>query len=78
MPGIKTDQETQPEHIEQISENKMMVEHDDGSKFECNFNGKFPDALKKNKKPPGRGKYFKGFGKGSDSIRKNRERLGLD
>jgi len=76
--GIKTDAETHAEHIEQVGEHKAIVEHDDGSKFECNFQGKFPDELKTNKKPPGRGKYFSGFGNGSKTIRKIRETLGLD
>ena len=71
--------DTKPVSVEQTGPQTMQVEHEDGSKFDCSFNGKFPERLKHDKKPPvGNGKYFSGFGLGSDSIRKNRERLGLD
>lgn len=71
--------DTKPISVEQTSAHTMQIEHEDGSKFDMNFNGKFPDRLKKDKKPPvGNSTYFSGFGSGSESIRRNRQRLGLD
>jgi len=67
--------ETSPEHIEQTGPNTMVVEHDDGSKFECDFKGKFPEGAKG--KPPGSGVIFSGFGNGTGGIRAWREKLGL-
>jgi hypothetical protein len=71
--------DTKPISVEQTGPQTMQVEHEDGSKFDCKFNGKFPERLKHDKKPPvGSGKYFGGIGQGSENIRKMRERLGLD
>ena len=71
--------DTKPCSIEQTGPHTMQVEHEDGSKFDCNFKGEFPERLKHDKKPPvGNGKYFNGFGQGSKNIRKWRKHLGLD
>jgi hypothetical protein len=69
--------ETQPEKIERTGENSMVVTHDDGSKFDCNFNGNFPskrniDGVKSSKC------LGSGDGPGSGSIKKMRDKLGLN
>jgi hypothetical protein len=71
-------EETKPISIEQVGEGKAIVEHEDGSKFECNYTGKYPERLKHDKTPPIERKYFGGFGSGTGNIKKMRERLGLD
>jgi len=70
------EKDSHAERIEQTGKNTMLVEHDDGSKFECNFIGKFPDKAREG--PPATKVMFNGIGDGTGSIKEWRKKLGLD
>lgn len=69
--------ETEPTRIERTGERSMVVEHDDGSQFDCSFNGDFPT-----KSAMGKVKRSKCFGTGSGTgrgaIKVSRDKLGLN
>lgn len=68
---------TEPVNIERTGEKSMVVEHDDGSKFNCSFNGNFPTKTAMSKVKRSRC-FATGDGLGTGNIKKNRDRLGLN
>jgi len=69
--------ETEPQRIEQTGDQSMVVEHDDGSKFVCSFDGDFPSksAMAKVKRSKS---FSKGDGTGTGKIKEFRDKMGLN